>query len=84
MDDKIKGYRGKFFWKERWFSICSAHIDFNKDCKACNAGYWTNVWGWKISGVVSKLFPKFWIYWMNRPNSKARKQIMELFPKLKK
>lgn len=75
--------RGKLWWKERYFSICSAHYEHKDDCKTCNTGTWTNVWKWKMGGVIFKVMPKVWIWWMNRPNSKARKQIEEWFPKLK-
>lgn len=81
--NRSKGTIGKLFWKQRWFSICSAHYEYKEDCGMCNAGHWTNVWQWKFGFIMYKLWPNLWTWYMNRPNSKARKQIMELFPKLR-
>lgn len=65
MEDKSKP-KGKYWKKEIWFSFCSAHREYNKDCKACNHGSWRNVWGSKFEGVVYKLFPKLWKWWVNK------------------
>ena len=83
--DKTKETNGRLWWKKRWFSICSMHglEGTQVECGMCQAGYWTNIWKWKIGGVISYLFPKLWVWYMNRPNSKARKQVKEWFPKLK-
>lgn len=75
----VKGTKGKLFWKERWFSFCSMHFKYEEDCCACNTGSWTNVWKWKIGGLLFKVMPKIWIWWMNRPNSKSRKRIEKWF-----
>lgn len=32
--------RGKFLNKQIWFSICSSHREYNKDCHLCNIGNW--------------------------------------------
>lgn len=71
--DKKNRLKGKLFCKKRWFSICSAHFNYKEDCSTCNAGSWTNIWKWKIGGFIFKVMPKFWIWWTNRPNNKARK-----------
>lgn len=81
--NRTKGTKGSLFWKQRWFSICSMHYKYKEDCHICNTGGWTNVWQWKIGSLIYKLTPNLWKWWMNRPNSKARRQIMEWFPKLK-
>lgn len=81
----MKTVKGKLFWKYRWFSICSMHgyLGPDENCPRCQTGTWTNVWAWKIGSFIFKLTPKLWILYMNRPNSKARKQIKEWFPKLR-
>jgi len=57
-------YRGKFigflFTKKRWLSLCSAHGEYKKDCKLCNAGHYANVWQLKIENGVYWLSPKLW------------------------
>lgn len=58
--------RKKFWYKERWFSICSAHYEYNENCTLCKAGEWKNVWMWHISHTFYKLTPKLWRWWMNR------------------
>lgn len=35
--------RGEGSNKEEWYSICSWHQEFNKDCDMCNCGKWVNV-----------------------------------------
>lgn len=57
---------GKFWSKRRWFSICVKHGKYDKDCKLCNIGGWTNVWKWKIGSVLYKSTPRIWIWWMNK------------------
>jgi hypothetical protein len=77
-------YRKKFIWKEQWFSICSMHFKHDEGCAMCNTGAWTNIFRWKIGKIIFKIAPNVWIWWMNRPNSNARRQIEEWFPKLRK
>lgn len=55
----------------RWFSICSAHFEYNKDCVCCNVGTWTFMPTHYIGSLVFKLSPGFWRWWMNRGGSKA-------------
>lgn len=52
--------RGKYFNRERWVSICSAHRDYNKDCKTCNVGSWNNVWRMNIASFIYKRSPRLW------------------------
>ena len=56
--------KGIFFWKKRWFSICSAHQQYNKECSTCNVGSWANVWLNNITSVVFKISPKLYIWMM--------------------
>jgi Cys-tRNA synthase (O-phospho-L-seryl-tRNA:Cys-tRNA synthase) len=59
--------RGKFLWKQEWYSICSAHRDHNSECDMCTTGRWNNVLITRISSFVYKHFPKFWRWWVNLP-----------------
>ena len=34
--------RGKFIFKETWYSICSMHQEYNDNCNMCNKGSWYN------------------------------------------
>lgn len=65
MKDKSKDF-GKLWWKYRWFSFCSRHQIYDKDCNICQSGAWTNVWKWRIGGLIYDIFPKFWIWYVNR------------------
>jgi|AntAceMinimDraft_16_1070373.scaffolds.fasta_scaffold16553_3 hypothetical protein len=57
--------KGKFFWKKRWYSICSIHYEYNKECPMCNAGTWSNVWGTAISSFFCDHLYKLWFWWVN-------------------
>lgn len=83
--DKTKKTKGHLWWKKWWASICSMHglEGPQVECNMCQSGTWVNVWGNKTSGIIHYMFPVLWIWWMNRPNSKARKQVKKWFPKLK-
>ena len=52
--------KGRFFWKERWFSLCSAHQEYKKECNTCNIGTWENVWKTNIEKVVFIISPKLY------------------------
>lgn len=52
--------KGKFFYKKRWFSLCSAHLQYNYECINCNTGTWKNVWRTNIEKVVFILSPKLY------------------------
>lgn len=68
VDKRIKDFldryymrdRGKYLNKERWVSICSAHREYNKDCKICNTGTWKNILVMNISSFIYKRAPKLW------------------------
>ena len=77
--------KGKLFWRSEWYSICSMHYEYNKDCRACNAGSWENVILTKISSFVFDHFPNLWIIWANRKYfNKHKKLIKSWFPNLNK
>ena len=52
--------KGKLFYKERWFSLCSAHQQYDKECNTCNIGTWENVWRTNIEKVVFIISPKLY------------------------
>ena len=68
VDKRIKDFldryhmrdKGKYFWKERWFSLCSAHQKYNKECNTCNVGTWENVWRTNIEKVIFTISPKLY------------------------
>ncbi len=66
--------RGKYFWKERWFSLCSAHKIYNKECSTCNVGTWENVWRISIEKVVFIISPKFYKWLLKFKKVEIKKQ----------
>jgi len=50
-------------FKQEWYSICSKHMVYDKNCNMCNAGVWCNVWKNNLSKFIFKYFPKFW-HWI--------------------
>ena len=68
VDKRIKDFldryhmrdKGKYFWKEKWFSICSTHQKYNKECNTCNVGTWENVWRTNIEKVIFTISPKLY------------------------
>jgi hypothetical protein len=59
IDNYFMKDKGNFFWKKRWFSICT-HIFYQKECDNCNIGRWENVWKKTTIEVISVLSPKLW------------------------
>ena len=61
-----KNSRGRLWWREEWYSICSAHAEPAEGCEACSYGTWVNV----IDASISKFFyrhsPRLWTWWANR------------------
>lgn len=64
--------RGKLFYKQEWYSICSSHNYPEKDCECCNTGQWINVWKKRFGSAVYKLSPKIWRWWANLPKNKRK------------
>lgn len=52
--------RGKLWYKYTWFSICSVHYEYDKNCKMCNAGSWVNNWANYIDSIIYNMSPKLW------------------------
>jgi hypothetical protein len=57
--------KGKWFWKKRWLSICSAPEGHDKDCSRCKTGSWNNVWLLAISGWFHDNVYWLWVWWVN-------------------
>lgn len=60
MKTRKKGIR-----KETWFSFCSKHREYDKNCPLCKEGRWSNNIKYKISSFIFDNFPKLWIYFVN-------------------
>jgi hypothetical protein len=71
-------------WK--WYSFCSAHIEYNPDCGACNAGRWIDEASpyEQLQKFLWKRSPRLWREWANRPESESRALLEKTFPKLGK
>lgn len=69
-------------WRRRWISICSRHREHQIACRLCMTGRYS----WAIPAFFSRLFyrraPRLWRWWVNRPNSKIRRHLEEIFPGL--
>lgn len=55
---------GDFFWKRKWYSICSKHKDHNFGCSKCQVGSWHYVSLMAISERLYLRFPGFWAWWI--------------------
>lgn len=75
--------RGWGPWRSDFYSLCSRHRDGREDCPTCNAGQWVNRIVHRIDALIYRHLPKFWLWWHNRPNSKARRTLEEFFPNLR-
>ena len=63
---KLKTTIGHLFWKRKWISFCSRHIDYESNCVICNTGHWQNCWLNSIGNVIYKISPKFWKWCVNK------------------
>lgn len=59
---KTKGW-GPF--RSDWYSICSAHYEYNDSCRMCQAGGWINTWKQKFETIIFKHNPELWMWWAN-------------------
>jgi len=57
---------GRFWNKKRWYSYCSAHQIYNKDCKICNGGHYVNIWKLKTNGLIHNISPRVWMWFNNK------------------
>jgi hypothetical protein len=58
-------FRGKGLKKQRWYSICSAHGNYNKDCNMCRTGSWENMRKLAIGGWFHDHIYWLWYFWVN-------------------
>lgn len=52
--------KGFFIFKKRWYSICSAHQEYQHDCALCNVGNWHSVLLGKIENIINKISPSLY------------------------
>jgi len=57
--------RGKFIRKERWYSLCSMHQEYNEDCDMCKSGTWNNVVTLWFDGLLHDLAYPLWYHRKN-------------------
>lgn len=75
--------RGRYLMKEEFYSICSMHRESRSDCDLCQEGTWTNVWTRRVGHLVHDHCYRLWYWWVNRPDSKSRRNLERIFPGLK-
>lgn len=56
----------------KWYSICSRHYEYDKDCGLCNTGRWIFVPGLCLSKLLYKISSKFWIKFYNTQKRKQK------------
>ena len=80
-------YRGKTIgvWplRSRWYSVCSKHFEYREGCELCAAGHYLNSVRIRFGHFFHNHFYRLWHWWVNRPNSKSRRFLEEVFPGLK-
>jgi len=57
--------RGKFIFKESWWSYCSAHQTYDENCEICQSGNWHNNIMVAFSGFVHDHWYGLWYWWVN-------------------
>lgn len=70
-------------WRKDWASICSAHRDGMPGCRLCFTGYYSNRWAHKVGHYFYRHHYRLWHRWVNRPNSRARRDLERIFPNLR-
>ena len=89
--DRVRTYLGQWQgesigWgpmRSDWFSFCSAHRVAQSDCQTCMTGQYRNRVGQAGEHFVYQHAYGLWHWWVNRPGSKDRKMLEEVFPNLK-
>jgi hypothetical protein len=89
------GMRGEFRgqvigrgpWKADWYSICSAHSprlgDRDRSCRLCMTGHYVNRWRHGLERLAYRHAYPLWHWWANRPSSRSRRFLEEVFPNLR-
>lgn len=69
----------------RFYSLCGKHHPSRRrpDCPACNTGITRFVWTVWISHYFYRHHRRLWLWWVNRPNSKAKRELRSFFPNLR-
>lgn len=79
--------RRRKWWLWEWYSLCNRHWPGirapDPTCPQCRMGSWVFLPANVVSKVVYRIAPNFWRWWVNRPNSRTRKKIEEMFPNLR-
>ena len=57
--------KGHLFWRKQWYSYCSAHREYDKDCNICQHGTWENVWKMAVMGYIYDKSPVLWMWLVN-------------------
>lgn len=68
---------------EQWYSICSAHHDYDENCPRCSVGRWINVEESRLDRELFAKDPKKWRELHNRPDDPSRRFLESVFPGLK-
>ena len=59
--------KGKFFWKQTWYSICSIHgTEHSNTCHMCDVGSWHYNWLTVITNFFHKNWYGLWYRCVNR------------------
>ena len=65
--------RGSGLNRERWYSICSRHCDYETYCGTCNVGQWVNCFAASLERITFQVSPWLWRKWANRTSSPSKK-----------
>jgi hypothetical protein len=57
--------RGEGLKKETWYSICSRHGVYDKNCELCNTGSWQNDHKLAVEGWFYDNAYWLWHFWVN-------------------
>jgi hypothetical protein len=63
--DGDKTTRGEGLKKETWYSICSRHGVYDKNCELCNTGSWQNDHKLAVEGWFHDHTYWLWVWWVN-------------------
>lgn len=68
--------------RARWYSFCSKMSHGHaSECPACMAGSYRNDFAHRGAGLVWKHARPLALWWHNRPNARARRDIERHFPR---
>lgn len=64
--------RRRWFGRQVWYSICSAHMEPLRGCGCCEVGHWRTTWVSAIGSAVFRLSPRVWRWWANLSFNRRR------------